>query len=265
MNSAPRLPVLLYHAVGTARDRRFGRWAVAPEQLRDQLETLANAGYGLLPLTEAVGAAKAGERVVAVTFDDGYSDFVEQALPILNDLEARATLYAVTGYVGQTAGWLPFPAERARPLLDWSELRALSASGHEVAPHGHRHLALDTLPPQEVRTEIDRSAAAIAQETGRSASSFSYPFGYHSPQVRRMVSEAGIRLACEVGYAVHRVDGDPLRISRLLATPSMDGQALLRKVQGPARPVGSQARELLRPWWRTARRAHGVIAAGSTS
>lgn len=264
MSTAARLPVLLYHAVGTARDRRFKRWVVAPEQLRDQLETVADAGYRLAPLAEAIGLAHDGERVAAVTFDDGYADFLEHAVPILNDVKARATLYAVTGYVGHTAVWLPFRAERGRALLRWDDLRALSARGHEIAPHGHRHRALDTLPPQEAQSEITQSVSVIAEQTGRAASSFAYPFGYHSRNVRMEVAAAGIGLACEVGRGVHRLDGDPLRIRRLLVTPNLDGQALLRAVQGPARPVASQARELVRPWWRAARRAHGVIAAGSS-
>lgn len=265
MSQSTRLPVLLYHAIGGARDRRFERWAVAPALLEAQLEALSAARYRLLPLAEAMECATRGERVVALTFDDGYADLVETALPILARAGARATVYAPTAYVGRAAGWLSFPAERARPVLGWSELRALASNGFEIAPHGDRHLALDVLGITEARAEIQRSAAAIADQTGRETSSFAYPFGYHSARVRRMVAEAGIDLACEVGHGLHRVGTDPLRIRRLLVTPRMDCDRLLGVIEGPDRSVSSRVREALRPCWRGVRRARRVIRAEATT
>jgi hypothetical protein len=170
-------------------------------------------------------------------------------------------VYAPTAYVGRTAGWLPFPAERGRPLLDWSQLRTLVARGFEIGPHGHRHLALDVLSPTLARAEIERSAALVAEATGSPVASFAYPYGYHSAAVRRMVAQAGIELACEVGYGLHRVGADPLRIRRVLVTPGMDGSRLMAVIHGPDRLLGSRVLEAMRPGWRGVRRVGAVIDA----
>ena len=76
------LPVLMYHSIGGPLSQRYADLVVAPALLQEQVGALRSAGFAALGLTDALAAHARGERVVALTFDDGYIDFAEQAVPV---------------------------------------------------------------------------------------------------------------------------------------------------------------------------------------
>ena len=96
-----RLTVLIYHRVLPEPDPlRPGD--VTEAELRWQVRALASA-FRVLPLGEAVERLRAGSlpaRAVAVTFDDGYADNHERALPILREAGLPATFFVTTGTLG---------------------------------------------------------------------------------------------------------------------------------------------------------------------
>ena len=101
------LPALMYHSVsaiaGPMRDL-----AVPPGRLAEHLDALSDDGYRLVGLSEALDLLDAGseDRLLALTFDDGYRDFLDAGVPALEKAGARATLYASVGHLGGSAGWL---------------------------------------------------------------------------------------------------------------------------------------------------------------
>src|SRR5262245_12376246 len=91
--------VLTYHRVGTiAGDTAHaGPDLVSPERFRSQIRWLRQR-YEVLPVGEAFerlrGATPPERPLASITFDDGYRDNVDVALPILLQENCRATLYA---------------------------------------------------------------------------------------------------------------------------------------------------------------------------
>lgn len=197
-------------------------------------------------------------RVVAVTFDDGYVDFAELAWPVLRRHDATATVFVVTDYVGKTARWLPFPDERARPLLGWHELEDLAAQAAEIGSHTCRHLELDAIEPKLAREEIERSRREIGDRVAIPAC-FAYPFGYHNLTVRSLAASAGYVAACEVGRGLCQLYADRMALRRLLIQPTDEPEVLVRRLAGPEQLPGDRLRELARPVWRAARRARRPI------
>jgi peptidoglycan/xylan/chitin deacetylase (PgdA/CDA1 family) len=112
--------VLLYHRV-TELELDPQLLAVRPERFRAQME-LVSTEYTPLPLGELLRAASANqlpERAVAVTFDDGYADNLQQAEPILRACGVPATVFVATGYC--TAGTEYWWDELERILLVGTE------------------------------------------------------------------------------------------------------------------------------------------------
>ncbi len=91
----PPLVILLYHRV-CALPGDEHRLALPPSLFRAQLERLR----ALMPIVrlDQPWAPRRGPAA-AVTFDDGYADNLEQALPILESLEVPATFFITTGNV----------------------------------------------------------------------------------------------------------------------------------------------------------------------
>jgi peptidoglycan/xylan/chitin deacetylase (PgdA/CDA1 family) len=74
---------------------------MSPAFFRARLQAIKDAGCQVLPLSEALEKLYAGElppRSVALTFDDGASDFYTQAYPILQDFDYPTTVYLTTYY-----------------------------------------------------------------------------------------------------------------------------------------------------------------------
>jgi peptidoglycan/xylan/chitin deacetylase (PgdA/CDA1 family) len=249
-------PVLMYHAVGRPSDKRFRPWVVSPSLLEEHLAALVESGYELVGTTE--WAAQKEERKYAVlTFDDGYVDFIENALPILTAHRARATAYVVTAYIGDRAHWLPFHCERLRPLMSWEDLRTIRDSGVEVGSHGNRHLELDVVSPRVAEIDILRSLATL-QQNGFSPQSFCYPFGYASRRTRDIVAKAGFTTSCIVGRGLAEPCRDLLRIRRLAIDFRTSPEALLRQINGPTVSPAALLRSAAQPAWRVTRRVRSI-------
>jgi peptidoglycan/xylan/chitin deacetylase (PgdA/CDA1 family) len=257
--SAELIPILMYHAVGVPRDRRFARWVVSPDALETQLRSLIQAGYTLVGLTDWA-LQRTNEKTAVLTFDDGYHDFVDQALPVLKRLAARATVYVATGYIGGTARWLPLAAERDRPMMTWEDLNTLDAEGIEVGSHGHMHLELDTRSSDIARRDIVLSRDELVRH-GFRPTSFAYPYGYVDDSVRGMVAAAGFRTACTVGDGLFRADRDRLRMRRLIIDSRSSSDALMNRVSGPEVTLQRRVLEAGRVPWREVRRARHRIGA----
>ncbi|MFY1655094.1 polysaccharide deacetylase family protein [Solwaraspora sp. WMMB762] len=259
----PVLPVLMYHSISTAARGPLRSLAVGPTRFAEQLAALADAGYRMVGLSEAldllddaaIDRNRPAPSMVALTFDDGYADFLTRALPLLDAANARATLYPSVGHLGQYADWLGQWADEFGPLLDWTQLDEVAGSGRvEIGSHGLLHHPLDVLPPQRAAEEIVVARDRLEQRFGTPVRSFCYPHGYHDWRVRAAVRRAGHDNACEVGRRRYRPGDRRLAVPRLLPTGDHDGAALLDLVRTGGPRMVPQAKRLAQPAWRLTRR-----------
>lgn len=221
------IPILMYHEVTPRPRDAFRKYCVTPTELSRQLGWLRREGYSTIDL-DAVYAAWRGEyvlpdRAVAITFDDGFHDCLEHAVPALATHNFTATFYIVAGLVGGTSRWLPAERGFELPMADWPVLRAAEGAGMRCESHSVSHPRLAMLSPDACRDELARSRAALENGLGRSVRHLAYPFGSFSTQARDIAAEVGYVTACTVQEGIASSADDPLALPRI---PVIGGEGM---------------------------------------
>jgi peptidoglycan/xylan/chitin deacetylase (PgdA/CDA1 family) len=212
----PDVPILMYHEI-TTTPRSAGRLAVTPDNFARQLAYLAEHDYHGLSAGQFAAAIGAGggplpPRSVVLTFDDGFADFHDVALPLLREHGFTATLYV-------TSGWVAGRGRRCRGapsgMLSWDQLRSVASAGIEIGGHSLSHPQLDQLPPESLRQELTWCKSEIEDQLGTPVTGVAYPFGYSSRLVRATAACVGYEYGCVVGNRLARYGGDVFALPRL--------------------------------------------------
>jgi peptidoglycan/xylan/chitin deacetylase (PgdA/CDA1 family) len=211
-----RVPILMYHRVSPIPARGLHAMTVSPAAFARHLRLVHEEGFTPVTmgqLTAMRRGAAAPRKPLAITFDDGFADFREYAMPCLAVHGFPATLFLTAGLVGHCSAWLPGQAG-ALPMLSWGEVSEAARSGIEIGGHTLTHPALDALPPAHARHEVRYSKTAIEDRLGLAVRSFAYPFGYYDRRVRALIVEAGYESACAVRYGLSGPDDDLFALRR---------------------------------------------------
>jgi peptidoglycan/xylan/chitin deacetylase (PgdA/CDA1 family) len=93
--------ILLYHRVGTGGSDPWGL-SVSPTHFDEHMAVLRRMmrPLPLSALVESVRRGRVEPGAVAVTFDDGYADALENATPVLEGYDVPGTFFLTTGAIG---------------------------------------------------------------------------------------------------------------------------------------------------------------------
>lgn len=191
-------PVLMYHSVSPYQQDPY-LVTVSPPRFEQQLRWLRRRGLKGVSVGELLSARRAGggRHLVGLTFDDGYADFGEYAVPILQRYGFTGTVFAIAGRLGQDNAW---DAEGPRkPLMTADQLRAVAAAGMEIGSHGMRHVSLrEVADPASLADEVAGSRERLQKLTGAEVAGFCYPYGHLSGQAVQRVRAAGYSYGCAI-------------------------------------------------------------------
>ena len=212
------LPILVYHRVGPPSEDALAAYCVGPAAFARQMAFLKQAGYYTIGW-ETLLAHMAYDipfpgLPFIITFDDGYEDLTEFAMPILEENGFTATVLLVSGAVGATNKW-DSAYDRGLALLDWPEITAMRSKGITFASHSLSHPPLSALDAAEMATELSNSKRALEARLGKSVDVVAYPYGDHDDRVVAEARAAGYRVGLTTVARHCRLSDDPLRLPRL--------------------------------------------------
>ncbi len=219
--------VLMYHKVN---DLLPNATTVPTEVFTEQMELLGQLGYVVVSLEHVrdhyVHGAALPEGAVLITFDDGYRDNLENALPVLQRHGYPAVIFVPIGFL---EGDRPLPHEEALRALGvrnrtvgWDELAALEAGGIRVESHGIGHRPVSELEPAEAAREIALSKLRLEERLGRPVEAYAFVKGSladYRPEHVSLVQQAGYSLGFTSVSGANGLRTDRYRLRRYNVEP----------------------------------------------
>ena len=218
------ITMLFYHRVA---DETPNPWTISRSKFERQIDWLQDHCQ-IISLAEAQRRIVAGHNdrlATCITFDDGYADNCDFALPLLIERGLPFTYFVSLAYVVDQQ---PFPHDvsRGEPLAPNTidEIRWLSNQGVDIGAHTRTHPDLGAVhDEQRLFDEIVVARNELADVIGRDVPFFAFPFGQRehlNAAAFEMARQAGIRGVCSAyggynypgddGFHFQRVHADPM-------------------------------------------------------
>lgn len=249
--ASSRALILTYHAVELGPKPL----CVHPQLFRRHVDLVASSGVRVVTVSELVQeltAPTGDERLVALTFDDGFASVAEHAAPLLVSRGLSATVFCVAGHIGGRNDWPGnSPGGLDSPLMSAEQISMLASEGIEIGSHGFVHAPLSETAGSELERELVRSREALEHLTGRQVGSYAYPYGAAPTAEARSLVEATYAAACTTRVGAVELRPDVYALPRVDAYYVRRPELLRRALAGSLGPylalrrIGARARRLL--------------------
>ena len=185
-------PILTYHHINP--DLKPTPYNVTPKVFAEQMDWLADNDYHVISYDDfyhaTLGAAALPENPVVITFDDGYRDQYEYAVPILKSHNYSAMFYIYTHFTKAADG------------MNWDMLRDLVKSGMEIGGHTASHAFLPALQGKWLEYELAGSKQTLEEHLGVPIQYFAYPGGSYTQATIEALKQYGYSSAVTVLHDV---------------------------------------------------------------
>jgi peptidoglycan/xylan/chitin deacetylase (PgdA/CDA1 family) len=178
------------------------------------LKLLGYQGLSMSALMPYLRGDKQG-KVCGITFDDGYLNNLQHALPVLHAHGFSSTCYVVSQRLGQTNDWDGDACIAPVPLMDAAQLIQWVAGGQELGAHTRHHVHLPELSDDHSFQEISECKAELESVVHAPVQHFCYPYGHFEPSHADMARRAGYLTATTTGRSRCQKGGDYWQLPRV--------------------------------------------------
>ena len=156
------------------------------QQFRKKLE-IVKAVANVVTLDDIFDGTLSWEKVnVAITFDDGFCGWLDNACPILKDFGMNATFFVSSGLIGlrdedkqqYASNYIPIDRQANNGLFTEESVRKLAEEGFAIGGHTYNHANLEDIRDiNKLSIEIQKDKEELERISGATVDYFAYPFG----------------------------------------------------------------------------------------
>jgi len=228
-----KIPILMYHQIDKPpkRGTALRGLIVAPSSFAWQMRLLRWMGFQGLSMRDLepyLQGEKQG-KVVGITFDDGYQNNLDNALPILLKNGFTATCYAVSSMIGGTNLWDKGKVEE-KTLMTLENWRTWRDAGMDIGSHTRTHADLTAISVDKAKNEITLSKRELEDAIGCEVRHFCYPYGLFTPLHSAMTKESGFITATTTQRGRVAAIDDLYTLRRVLIARSTNAIQFLVKI-----------------------------------
>tara|TARA_B100002003_G_scaffold24050_1_gene19826 strand:+ start:763 stop:1962 length:1200 start_codon:yes stop_codon:yes gene_type:complete len=195
VSTTPNAAILLYHHVSSSTPAST---SISPEAFKSHMEYL-DAHHTVVSLQDVVSAIQHNttlpENAVAITFDDGYANILDNAHPILADLGFPYTVFINPDEIGV-----------GPKQLTWEQVIAMHNDGVVFANHTLDHLHMlngeqamgERAWLEKVWQNVESAEKKIEDKLDISLKYLAYPFGEYNTALANKLKAEGY-----IGFGQH--------------------------------------------------------------
>jgi len=180
--NATKVPVIVYHSVG---NRDSGKLQISKYKIKKQLNWIKKCGYKTLTMEEFVGWYE-GEitipkKSVLITFDDGFSNVVKNAVPILKKNRQHATMFIAGKWVDHSG----YVSKSAVRKLQKSSVIDIESHGYALHNRDNHRMPAHKWSVKKLKKDCVRMNKLY------DCTVLCYPWGATSKNLRKALKETG--------------------------------------------------------------------------
>ncbi len=230
---ALHIPILMYHHVGVApenADATHKGLTVSPEEFTAQVQWLKNNGYTAISFEDLYKhltkqSLAWPSKPVIFTFDDGYADVFQNAIPILDKYGYKGTFAIITSFPGQTQGDNVYATRE--------DIMAASKNREEIVCHSRNHF--DAFSPKFDDAYMLQNFSGCQQDIhafiGTSLPYLVYPYGHFTDVEVEQAKKAGFVMAFTTRESSYLNTEDLMHVPRVRVNPNESIEKFAEKLK----------------------------------
>lgn len=133
------------------------------------------------------------KNLISITFDDGLSSILENAIPELIKRKIPTTIFFPAAKIGTYPDWEQKNQEifYEDKILSLNEIKELSDLGIEIGSHTLNHADLRNVELKVAKEELHLSKSILEKITGKEILSFSFPYGSYDDELIKLAFDSG--------------------------------------------------------------------------
>lgn len=211
-----RLPIVMYHQISSNKNN-LGKYVLSVEQFENDLKYIKEKGYTCITVEELIdyveGKTTLGEKVIMLTFDDGYESAYTKVYPLLKKYNMKAVI-SVVGYLADLYTEINDHNDYYS-YLNWEEIEFLSETPEiEIQNHSYdmhycekgKRKGMGKLKGESyeaysaaLNEDVGKMQMLIMKKGGCIATAMAYPFGEYNKDTLEICKKLGFKstFTCE--------------------------------------------------------------------
>lgn len=225
-DTAIHFPILMYHAIHVMapEESANANLIVDPTTFESHIQRLSNEGYYFLTpeevhkvLTENV-LPNGNQKIIWLTFDDSLWDFYDNAYPILQKYQVKATNNVITSTVGSQAN------------LSLDEMLEMKNNGMSFQDHTVTHPDLSATDSSTQTTEMKDSKQYLDDSLNQDTIAIAYPAGRYSDTTSQIAENLDYKLGVTTNEGLASADNGLLSLNRIRILPTTTADSIMATI-----------------------------------
>ena len=193
---------LMYHSIGNKiPDDYLGIYNIAKKNFEKQMNILKD-----LNVSNNFNDNIKNKNTYSITFDDGFSNILYNALEILNNCKIPFTIFVTPSLIKSNNSL----------YMNIAEIKKISENKFcKIGAHGYQHDDITLYSREKINLFINNSKKWLEDITGKEVDSFSYPFGKNNLITEKGLLNNNFKFAFTSQFGSNKKISNPLKLKRI--------------------------------------------------